>query len=61
MMNRRNTFPVVLALIGIAIELLAIFLLSQKRITMTIAGPMIVAGMFLAFVPIFVVARRARR
>jgi hypothetical protein len=58
-MNKK--FAVAVALIGIALELVVIYLLSQKRIATGVAIPLIVAGMFLAFVPMFVVARRARR
>ncbi|HYH09176.1 MAG TPA: hypothetical protein VEK11_19160 [Thermoanaerobaculia bacterium] len=50
-----------IALAGIALELTAIVLLASKRITMPVATPLIITGMFLAFVPVFVVARRARR
>lgn len=60
-MNRRNVFPISLAIVGIAVEAIAIYLLGAKRISMGVAAPLIVAGMFLGFVPIFVVARRARR
>ncbi len=58
-MNRKLAIAV--ALIGIAVEIVAIYLLGQKRITTGVAVPIIIAGMFLGFVPIFVVARRARR
>jgi hypothetical protein len=52
---------IAIALIGIALEIAAIFLLLQKRIPTAYAMPMIIAGMFLAFVPMFVVARRMKR
>jgi uncharacterized membrane protein len=58
-MNRK--LAIVVAILGITLELVAIYLLAQKRIATGVAIPMIVAGMFLGFVPIFVVARRARR
>ncbi|HYI09105.1 MAG TPA: hypothetical protein VEK57_08530 [Thermoanaerobaculia bacterium] len=60
-MNRRNLVPISIAVAGIVIEAIAIYLLAGKRISMGVALPLIVAGMFLGFVPIFVVARRARR
>ena len=50
-----------IAVIGILIELTAIMLLASKRISMPIATPLIITGMFMAFVPVFVVARRSRR
>lgn len=56
-----KTFAIAVAIFGITLEIVAIYLLAQKRITTGVAIPMIVAGMFLGFVPIFVVARRARR
>jgi uncharacterized membrane protein len=58
-MNKK--FVIIMALLGIAVEIAALYLLSQKRITSSVAMPLIIAGMFLGFVPIFVVARRARR
>ena len=57
----RKRFTVALAIAGIAMEVLALMLLSSGRIGNGIAVPLIVAGMFLAFAPIFLVARRARR
>lgn len=60
-MNRRNLVPISIAFVGIAVEAIAIYLLAAKRISTGVAVPLIVAGMFLGFVPIFVVARRARR
>lgn len=60
-MPRNNLVPILLAVFGIAVEAVAIWLLASKRIPITIATPLIIAGMFLGFVPIFVVARRARR
>jgi hypothetical protein len=50
-----------IAVVGILLELTAILLLASKRITMPVATPLIITGMFMAFVPIFVVARRSRR
>jgi uncharacterized membrane protein len=58
-MNRKLAIAV--ATLGIALEIIAIYLLGQKRITTGVAVPIIIAGMFLGFVPIFVVARRTRR
>ena len=58
--KRNNKIPIAIAIFGIALELLAIWLMASKRIPMATASPLILAGMFLAFVPIFVAARRAR-
>ena len=60
-MNRDNRIPIAIAIVGIAIELVVVFLLASKRLHMTFATPLIIVGMFMAFVPMFVAARRARR
>lgn len=52
---------ILLGIIGIAVELIAVFLLARKTITPTIGIPLVIAGMFLAFVPLFVLARMRRR
>ena len=59
--KRSNRIPLAIAIFGIAVEVVAIWLLASKRIPVSAASPLIMAGMFLAFVPIFVAARRARR
>lgn len=59
MQNKRTA--VILGVTGIAIEVVAVFLLGQKRISPTFGIPLVVAGMFLAFVPLFVLARMRRR
>lgn len=52
---------IVLGILGIAVEVTAVLLLAQKHISATIGVPLVVAGMFLAFVPLFVLARMRRR
>ncbi|HET8772866.1 MAG TPA: hypothetical protein VFP80_03710 [Thermoanaerobaculia bacterium] len=52
---------IILGVVGIAIEVIAVLLLAQKRIPTTYGLPLVVAGMFLAFVPLFVLARMRRR
>ena len=52
---------VILGIAGIAIEVIAVLLLAQRRIPTTYGIPLVVAGMFLAFVPLFVLARMRRR
>ena len=59
--KKANRLLFAVALFGIALEALAIYLLAAKRIETTVAIPLIIAGMFVAFVPIFAVARRAKR
>lgn len=51
---------IILGVIGMAIEVIAIVLLAQKRIPTTYGIPLVVAGMVLAFVPLFLVARAKR-
>lgn len=57
---RSNRMPIILAVIGIAIELVAVVLLATKALPVTFGVLLVMAGMFLAFVPVFVLARRAR-
>jgi uncharacterized membrane-anchored protein len=59
--KKANRMLYVVALLGIMLEAVAIYLLSAKRIETSVAIPLVIAGMFIAFVPIFAVARRARR
>ena len=59
MKNKRAA--VILGVTGIAIEVIAVILLAQKKIPATYGIPLVVAGMFLAFVPLFVLARMRRR
>lgn len=58
--DRARRLTIIVALIGIVLELVAIALLAAQRIAYPMALPMIVVGMFLAFVPIFVLTRRRR-
>ncbi len=58
-LNKRLVIGI--AVVGILIELTAILLLGSKRISLPVATPLIITGMFMAFVPMFVVARRSRR
>lgn len=60
-MQSKQRSAIVLGVIGIAIEVIAVMLLAQKRIPTTYGIPLVVAGMFLAFVPLFVLARMRRR
>jgi len=57
-MNRTRTLIIVIAILGIGLEAVAIALMASKRLTMSGAMPLIILGMFLAFVPIFVATRR---
>jgi hypothetical protein len=46
---------------GIGIELLAIMMLRSGRIAVPVAMPILIVGMFMAFVPAFVLIRSRRR
>ena len=58
---RSKRTALILGFLGIAAELIAVVLLAQKRIPTTYGIPIVVAGMFLAFVPLFVLARMKRK
>jgi hypothetical protein len=58
---RSKRTAILLGVAGIAIELITVLLLAQKKIPTTYGVPLAVVGMFLAFVPLFVVARMRRR
>ena len=50
-----------IAVAGIAIELAAIWLLRSGRIAPPVAMPILIVGMFMAFVPAFALIRARRR
>jgi hypothetical protein len=56
-----NRTPIAIAVIGILVEAVTLYLLATKQIAESVATPLIVTGMLMAFVPLFVVARRSRR
>jgi uncharacterized membrane protein YkgB len=58
--SRKRT-ATILGILGIATEIIAILLLVSKRIPSNIGTPLIIGGMLLAFIPMFVIARKARR
>ena len=53
--------PIAIAIIGIVLEGVVLYLLASKRIPEQYATPLIITGMLMAFVPLFLVARRSRR
>jgi len=56
--DRGKRIAVAIGIIGIALEIAAIALLASKHIPSSYGMPLVVTGMFLAFVPIFVLSRR---
>ncbi len=59
--GRSKRTAIIIAVAGIFIELMAIALIASKRVPVGIGAPLVILGMLLAFVPLFVLARRARR
>jgi hypothetical protein len=59
--QRAKRIAIILGGIGIALEIAALVLLANQRLPSSIATPLIIAGMLLAFVPMFVVARHAKK
>jgi len=59
--QRTKSLAIRLAIFGILLELAGIFLITTKRLTSSQGTPILVIGMLLAFVPIFVIARKNRR
>lgn len=60
-MKRSQWVAIAVAVLGIAVELYAIFMLSSRRMESRTAMTLIVVGMFVAFVPIFMLSRRRGR
>ena len=60
-MKRENRVPAAIGAVGIVIEVIAIALLASGRLRVPVAAPLVILGMLLAFVPLFVLARRAKR
>ena len=56
-----NRTPIAIAVIGILVEAVTLYLLATKQLAESVATPLIITGMLMAFVPLFVVARRSRR
>jgi hypothetical protein len=59
--KRNNAIPIAIAVAGIVVELIAIALIASERLTVTTGMPLVLLGMFMAFVPLFVLSRRSRR
>lgn len=59
--KQTKKIAIFLGIAGIAIEIVALALLASKRLESSIATPVIVGGMLLAFIPMFVVARHSRK
>ena len=60
-MTSSNRTPIVIAILGIVLEAVVLYLLSSKQISEQYATPLIITGMLMAFVPLFVLSRRSRK
>lgn len=58
--KKRRTLAIRMAVLGIAVELLAIWLYTGDRVPRSVAMPLIIGGMLLAFIPLFMVTRSRR-
>lgn len=61
MENKGRNMTLWIAVAGIAIEVVAIWLLRSGRIGVPVAMPILIVGMFMAFVPAFALIRSRRR
>lgn len=59
--DRSKRIAIVIGILGIALEAITIFLLSSKRISTRVGTPLVITGMLVAFVPLFLLARRHKR
>ena len=59
--HRKKRLAIYIGVFGILLEAVAVFLLASKRIDPKIGTPLAIAGMFIAFVPLFVLARRHKK
>jgi hypothetical protein len=59
--QRSKRTATILGVIGILIEAVTIYLLATKQLAESIATPILIGGMLLAFIPLFVVARHSKR
>lgn len=59
--KRGRRLAIAIGVFGIAVELAAIFLLASRRISVPSGMPIMILGMFMAFVPAFFLIRSKRR
>lgn len=59
--DRHKRIAAIIGVAGIVVEVIAVVLLAMKRIPPSVGTPIVIAGMFVAFVPVFVLSRSARR
>ena len=52
---------VIIAVVGILLELIVIFLMASERITVAVAMPLLIVGMFVTFAPIFMGNMKSKR
>ncbi|HEX7828490.1 MAG TPA: hypothetical protein VF787_02480 [Thermoanaerobaculia bacterium] len=59
--QRSKRTAMILGILGILTEAITLYLLASKQIAESVATPILVGGMLLAFIPLFVVARHSKR
>ena len=59
--DSRKRLAAFIGIFGIIVEIIAIYLMASKTIPQSSATPLLIAGMFIAFVPIFFLARQHKR
>ena len=52
---------VIIAVVGILLELIVIILMATERITVATAMPLLIVGMFVTFAPIFMSNIKSKR
>ncbi len=52
---------IIIAVVGILLELVVIILLASERITVAVAMPLLIIGMFVAFAPIVMGSIKSKR
>lgn len=52
---------IIIAVAGILLELIVIFLMASERITVAVAMPLLIVGMLVAFAPIIMSNMKSKR
>lgn len=59
--ERSKRTAIIIGVLGVILEAVTVILLASKRIPANFGTPLVVTGMLLAFVPIFLMARRHKK
>lgn len=52
---------IIMAVVGILLELIVIFLMASERVTVAVAMPLLIVGMFAAFAPMVMSNMKSKR